>query len=283
MQIQLRDQAYQAAHEAVVNNPYWYSDRPQMLGERFNAANTRRRAAIFIEILRRAARRRNERHLSLDYLRLADKLSFCSVQRCGLAACLVCLRAFQQARSAANKEVLIELADLYRYVPLHHATIIPREIFYPCGDMHEFNHIEFSRHLVKRLEFAGVTQPFLGSIDFSFEDSPDFGKYLQPHLHVPLFAPDPEELKVRLLEEFPRYMKHDYPVDVAEVYDLRFLPYVHKGLKIIDLLRTGRTPLPELLLLLGNLKPLDLIVTNGLVLSAQDGGLKFAMGGHPPS
>ena len=50
-----RAQVYQQAYAAVLNNPYWYSDRPRLLNETFNAENTRRRADILIDILRRAA------------------------------------------------------------------------------------------------------------------------------------------------------------------------------------------------------------------------------------
>ena len=51
--------------------------------------------------------------------------------------------------------------------------------------------------------------------------------------------------------------------------------YLHKIIKIIVLLRTGRTHLPELLFALDQINPLDLLVFQGLVLSAQDGGFNF--------
>ena len=73
--------------------------------------------------------------------------------------------------------------------------------------------------------------------------------------------------------------KHDYPVDVTEAADLDFLPYVHKVIRIKDLLRGGRTDLPELLLMLDRINPLELLVFQGLVLSAQDGGFDFEVAG----
>ena len=76
---------------------------------------------------------------------------------------------------------------------------------------------------------------------------------------------------------FPPINKHDYPVDVREAFDLDFLPYIHKVIKIKDLLRTGRNHLPELLLTLDQINPLELMVTQGLVLSAQDDGFKFEL------
>ena len=72
-------------------------------------------------------------------------------------------------------------------------------------------------------------------------------------------------------------VNYDYPVDVKEAVDLNFLPYIHKVIKINDLLRTGRTHLPELLLALDQINPLDLLVYQGLVLSAQDGGFNFEL------
>ena len=69
--------AHQQAYDAVLNNPYWYGDQPNLLKEAFNAKNTRRRAEITVDILRRAAKRKSERHLSEQYFRLADKLSNC--------------------------------------------------------------------------------------------------------------------------------------------------------------------------------------------------------------
>ena len=71
--------------------------------------------------------------------------------------------------------------------------------------------------------------------------------------------------------------KHDYPVDVTEAVNLDFLPYIHKIIKINELLRTGRTHLPELLLTLDQINPLDLMVIHGLVLSAQDDGFNFEL------
>jgi hypothetical protein len=84
-------------------------------------------------------------------------------------------------------------------------------------------------------------------------------------------------LKQRLLELFPGFMKYDCPVHLAETSNLGFCPYINKALKINDLLRTGRAHLAELLLTLDRIKPLDLMVTNGLVLSAQRGGFTFQL------
>jgi len=113
----------------------------------------------------------------------------------------------------------------------------------------------------------------VGSIDFSLEQSP-IGKYWQPHWHLALHTHDPELLRENLMALFPPVLAYDYPVDVAEASDLDFVPYIHKIIKI-ELLRTGRTHLPELLLALDRINPLDPMVFHGLVLSVQDNGFNF--------
>ncbi len=269
-----RAQVYQRAYAAVLNNPYWYSDRPRLLNETFNAENTRRRADIVIDILRRAARRRTERHLSHQYLSLVDKLAACRRERCGSSACLKCLRAFQQAKAVAHRRVISQLATKYSRTLWCIITIVPLELNYPPGTMHEFNASEFNLHLKETLTWGSLIRPFLGSIDFSIERS-SIGKYWQPHWHFPLHTSDPKFLRELLRELFPPIVKYDYSVDVTEAYNLDFLPYLHKVIKINHLLRTGRTQLPELLLALDRINPLDLMVSHGLVLSAQDGGFEL--------
>jgi hypothetical protein len=256
----------------VLNNPYWYSDRPGLLSETFNAENTRQRAEILIDILYRAAKRRAERHLSQQYLSLADKLISCRLDRCGSSACLECLRAFQQAKAVAHRRVIEQLARIYPKVLWCLVTIIPGEMNYPAGALNEFGFAEFNRHVKETLIWGGVTRPFLGSIDFSLETSP-IGKYWQPHWHLPLHTSDPEFLRELLKDLFPPMEKHDYPVDVTVAVDLHFLPYIHKIIKIKDLLRIGRTDLPELLLMLDRINPLDLLVMHGPVLRTADSRL----------
>ena len=267
-------QVYQRAQAAVLNNPYWYSDRPRLLNETFNAKNTRRRAEIVIDILRRAANRRSERHLSQQYLCLADKLSACRRDRCGSSACLECLRAFQQAKTVAHRRLIRKISELYPKALWCMVTIIPRELNYAAGNLADFDAAKFNGHLKELLN--GLGRPFLGSIDFSLEFS-SIGKYWQPHWHFTLHTSDPELLRENLKELFPPIDKYDYPVDVKEISDLHCLPYIHKVIKINHLLRTGRGHLPELLLTLDRINPLDLLVMHGLALSAQDGGFDFKL------
>ena len=270
------NQIYQRAYAAVLNNQYWYSDRPQLLSETFNAENTRKRAEIVIDILRRAARRKTERHLSEQYLRQADKLSACRLDRCGSAACLECLRAFQQAKTAAHRRLIRNLSEFFPTVLWCLVTIIPREINYQVGRLNEFDAAEFNRHLKETLGSVGINRPFVGSIDFSLELSP-IGKYWQPHWHFTLHTQDPELLREELKWLFPSIDKYDYSVDLTEVGDLGFVPYIHKVIRIKDLLRTSRTYLPELLLMLDRINPLDLMVFQGMKLTAQDSGFSFQL------
>ena len=269
-----RADVYQQAYTAVLNNPYWYGDGPQLLDETFNAENTRKRADILIDILRRAATRRTERELSQRYSSLADKFSSCQFDRCGSSGCLECLRAFQQAKTVAHRRVISDLSTMHPHSLQCFVTIIPLELNYPCATLHEFEADKFNLHLKDTLTQDGLIRPFLGSIDISLEPS-HLDKYWAPHWHLPLPTNDPEWLRKRLKGLFPPINKHDYPVDVREAFDLDFLPYIHKVIKIKELLRTGRNHLPELLLTLDQINPLKLMVTQGLVLSAQDDGFNF--------
>ena len=151
-------EVYQQAHAAVLNNPYWYSNRPHVLSETFNAENTQKRADIVIDILRRAARRRTERHLSPQYLSLADKLAACRLDRCGSSACLECLRAFQQAKTVAHRRVISKLATKYSGTLWCVVTIVPLELNYPHGTLHEFNAGEFNHHLNETLTWDRLDQ-----------------------------------------------------------------------------------------------------------------------------
>jgi hypothetical protein len=269
--------AHQQAYDAVLNNPHWYGDQPGLLTKTFNAENTERRAEILIDILRRDAKRKTERQLSQRYLNLADKLFNCRRDRCGSSACLKCLRAFQQAKTIAHRRLIFQLAIKHPKWLWCIITIIPLELNYLRGTFHEFNAAEFNRHLKDTLTWGGLSRPFLGSIDFSLERS-SVRKYWQPHWHLPLHTSDPKLLRENLKDLFPPMEKHDYPVDVAEAFDLNFLPYIHKGIRIKDLLRNGRTDLPELLLMLDQINPLEFLVTQGLALRAGEWGFKFEIG-----
>ena len=185
---------------------------------------------------------------------------------------------FSRQKLLAHRRLISKLAEIYPNTLWCLITVIPRELNYPRGTFHEFDAAEFNRHLKDTLTWGGITRPFVGSIDFSLEES-SVGKYWQPHWHFTLHTSDPELLRETLKDLFSPMEKYDYPVDVTEVFDLNFLSYIHKIIKIKELLRNGRTDLPELLLMLDRINTLDLLVMHGLVLSAQDGGFNFELAG----
>ena len=45
---------HEKAHHEVLNNPYWFSDKPQLLSETFSAEKTKTRSRKVLDILRRA-------------------------------------------------------------------------------------------------------------------------------------------------------------------------------------------------------------------------------------
>lgn len=103
---------HEQTHQEVLNNPYWFSDKPQLLDQTFSANNTKTRSRLMIDILRRAANCKTA--FADQYSVLADKLSDCGNIRCGSAACLKCLRAFQQAKTIAHRTLISEVAQMQR-------------------------------------------------------------------------------------------------------------------------------------------------------------------------
>ena len=263
-------QGYERAYQEVLNNPYWFSDKPKLLGQTFNTEHTKARSKIITDILRRAGSARN--NVTPEYSLLAGKLAVCGKDRCGSGACLNCLRAVQQAKSIAHRSVISEVLKMYPSKPVYLVTIIPREQNYRRNTLREFN-AETFKSLIAR-PFARYPIPFAGSIDFDLKTVGQ-SKYIQPHIHAIMHTNDYEAWRAYLKWYFPPLGKNEYPVDLTEMVDLKAVPYVHKAIKIGVLLRNGRRHLPELLLTLDRIKPLDLMISQGLVLIAQDGGFKF--------
>lgn len=261
---------HEKAHHEVLNNPYWFSDKPQLLSETFSAEKTKTRSRKVLDILRRAEE--SQTWLSDELSALVDKLAECDSRRCGSSACFNCLRAFQQAKTAAHQTVISEIAKMYPKTLVYLVTIIPLEQNYLHNTFHEFDAEAFKGLLDK--VFNSGCAPFAGSVDFSLEASARW-KYIQPHFHLIIHTSEPELLREYLKWYFPSLSKYEYPVDVTDVVDFQVVPYVHKVLKANSLLRNGRRFLPELLVARDRIKPLDLLVTHGLVLSAHDDGFKF--------
>ena len=90
-----------------------------------------------------------------------------------------------------------------------------------------------------------------------------------------MWTGNPYTLEQKLKLRFRKTKKYERPVEVKIPDDLGFLPYMNKAIKLPHLLRTNRTHLPELLLVLDSTEPMDLMVQTKLRLSAQSGRLAF--------
>ena len=269
--------AYQQAHAAALNNPYWYSDRPVTRGS-IQCRNYKNASRDCDRCFAESCKTKN---------RVPPVAAIFGARRrvvCNVGAPLWLFGVPQMSTGiSASEDDGPSQTDFSnrrknRSVIWCMVTIIPRELNYPQGHLTNSMPHEFNRHLKDSPYWGGLIQTIPGSIDFSLEKS-RVGKYWQPHWHFTLHTHDPELLREDLKELFPPIEKHDYPVDVTEAFDLHFLPYIHKVIKINDLLRRGQTHLPELLLMLDRINPLDLLVLHGLVLSAQDGGFDFELAG----
>jgi hypothetical protein len=98
------------AHEAVISNEFWFSDKPPSLGRGFTAADTAKRTTTVTQILLRVAKRAEKNgtsDLAQAYYQLYDKLEACRPRsRCGSLACPQCARAFQKAKIAAQQTAI---------------------------------------------------------------------------------------------------------------------------------------------------------------------------------
>lgn len=269
------------AHEAVVTNEFWYGDGPPTLGKSFTAAKTDERQADVVGILLKAAKKAEkagDKQLANAFHDLADKLHDCRPRgRCGSLACPKCARAFQKAKVAAQ-EVLIPVLKkanttstgkrTTKRKKLVMANVVPLWITYRP---HQLRHLDIrkrNRWLKEILTRAGFTRVMFGSADISWENG-----YYQLHWHIGMFTSNRKNLTKRLKKLFPGPEKYDRPVVVSKTWSLGFLPYKDKAIKLPDLLRRNRTHLPELLLALDRIEPLDLVVLMGLRPSAQSGRL----------
>jgi len=259
----------------VTSNEFWYGDQPPHIGKGFTAAKTKERSTTVTEILLRAAKRADKNGdagLAEAYYQLLDKLEACRPRRrCGSLACPCCARAFQKAKIAAQETAIAALALTRADKHLVFVTIIPKSKMYRPA---EFQNIDIKK---ANRWFKDVLKPvgkrvMLGSADFSWETRRG-GAYVQLHWHFAMWTSNPEKLRSKLASIFQRAKPYERPVDVKVATDLGFLPYMNKGIKWKELLRANRTHLPELLLVLDRIEPLDLLVMSGLRLIAQYGQL----------
>jgi hypothetical protein len=265
-----------SAHEEVLSNEPWFGDGVPVVGKQFTAEKTKQRKAEIIDILFRTARR--ERRAGdagvADQLQiLADKIFYCQPgRRCGSLACTECCRAFQKAKVAAQRTA-IKLLKAERFgKKLVMANVIPLRITYTPEKLASLDVRNLNRWLKDALARAGFKRVMIGSIDFSWEA--DRGIY-QPHWHIAMFTSNPEELQRKLKLIFPGLGRGDRPVVISKSYNLKFLPYKNKAIKIVELLKSNRRGLPYLLLALDRTEPLELMILYGVRVSAQQGGFVF--------
>jgi hypothetical protein len=281
------------AHEAVITNEYWYGDGPPLMHPSLSAAKTAERQAEVVDLLEKAGntnKATGDLKLSRQLKKLANKIDRCRRgDRCGSLACPQCARAFQRAKAAAQKQVILESAN--KSPPTSNSskrsaesesksanrllvmvTLIPLHLRYAPANLVQLDIAKRTRWLKDVLTEAGLVQVMVGSADISWEHRHN-KDYYQLHWHIGLWTQDPEKLQKQLLRRFPPKNKYDRPVVVTKSRSLGFQPYMNKAIKLPDLLRRNRQHLPELLLALDRTAPLDLMVIIGLRLSAQSGRL----------
>lgn len=265
---------HRACHEAVLGNECWFSNGRPLLGRRFTMEKATKRKIEVIDLLfksGRRERRNGDAGIASQLETLADKLFYCHAgRRCGSLACTECHRAFQKAKVAGQSTAIKQLAVKRREKLLVMANVIPLKIAYTPKELSTMNVRNLNRRLKDALAKASFDRVMLGSIDFSWEDG-----FYQPHWHIAMFTSDPKKLRERLKLMFPGQSRGDRPVVVSQTYDLNFLPYKDKAIKLPALLRNNRRHLSDLLLALDRTEPLELMVLCRMRVSAQDGGLNF--------
>jgi hypothetical protein len=266
------------AHEAVTTNELWYGDQPPNLGQGFSAAETAERRTAVLGILLRAAKRAakdEDADLAEAFYQVYDKLEACRpFDRCGSLACPRCARAFQKAKIVAQEEAIIKATKRRADKQLVVVTLIPPRLMYAPGEFNEIDVKKFNRRLKDALRCAVGDRMIFGSVDLGWETRRDEG-YIQVHWHLAMWTSNPVRLAENLKDKFGKTKKHERPVDVREAVDLGFLGYMNKAIKLPELLRTNRRNLPELLLVLDSIEPLDLMVFTKSRLTAQSGQLAF--------
>jgi len=262
-------------HEGVINNEYWYNDGPPLLGRSLSKAKTQQRHRQVIGILRRAEKRKTRAgdDVTASALkRLTDILTSCKPgSRCGSLACPQCARAFQKAKVAGQRRCIKKLAKSRATKTLVMANVVPLWMTYTDDQLDKLDINEANQWLKSELAKNGFNRVMFGSADISLEDG-----YDQLHWHIAIWTSNPARLTKRLRQIFPSKDEYDRPVLSKRSYDLNFLPYKEKGIKLPDLLRRNKKHLANLMLALDRTEPLTLMLLTRLRLSAKDGRLVFA-------
>jgi hypothetical protein len=265
------------AHQEITSNEVWYGDQAPRLGKGFSAAKTQERATTVTGVLLRAAKKQEKNgstDLTEKYFQLLDKIEACRPRsRCGSLACPRCARAFQKAKIAAQQAVITQTSKARSGKQLVFVTLVPKSMMYGPGTLSRIDIKKANRWLKDTLKQIG-NRTTLGSADLGWETRRGEG-YIQIHWHLAMWTSNIDNLERKLKLIFSKTKKHERPVDVREAEDLGFLPYMNKAIKLPSLLRTNRTHLPEVMLVLDRTEPMDLLVQTNLRLSAQCGQLAF--------
>jgi hypothetical protein len=266
------------AHEAVTSNESLYGNKPPNLGQGFTAAETAERRFTVMKILLRSAKRAEKDEdpdLAEAFYQLHDKLEACQPRnRCGSLACPRCARAFQKAKIVAQEEAIFNASKDRADKHLVFVTLIPPRLMHAPGEFNKIDVKKANRWLKDVLRSVVGDRMIFGSVDLSWETRRGEG-YIQLHWHLVMWTSNPGKLVEKLKARFGKTKKYERPVDVREAVDLGFLGYMNKAIKLPELLRTNRKMLPELLLVLDSVEPLDLMVLTKGRLTAQSGQLAF--------
>ena len=268
--------SHRKAHDQILDNEGWFGDGAPVLGKQFTAARAKVRKAAIVNLLFRTAKlqcKQGNVEVCYQLENLAENLDHCRPRRrCGSVPCPECHRAFQKAKVSAEKVTIRQLKADREGKLLVMANVIPLQIAYTPEQLSGLNVRNLNRRLKDWLTRAGFKRVMLGSIDFSWEA--ERGIY-QPHWHIALWTDNRAKLTRRLKRFFPSRKRGDRPVVVSKAYDLGFLRYKNKAIKLPALLRNNRRGLPYLLLALDRVEPLELMVLSGVRISAQQGRLQF--------
>jgi hypothetical protein len=264
--------------KTVTSNESWYTNKPPNLGQGFSAADVAERRTTVMEILLRAAKRAEkdeDADLAEAFYQVYDRLEACRpFGRCGSLACPRCARAFQKAKVVAQESAIIQATKQRADKHLIFVTLIPPHMMYAPGEFQKIDVRKANRWLKDALRSAVGRRMIFGSVDLGWETRRDKG-YIQVHWHLVMWTENLGRLEDKLTAIFPRTQRHERPVDVRAAVDLGFLGYMNKAIKLPELLRTNRKMLPELLLVLDQVGPLDPMVFTKNRLTSQCGQLAF--------
>lgn len=261
------------AHEAVIENEFWYGDEGAWLAK-FPADRAARAQDEILEILWHSAKwgkKPGDLHDHRAYQRLAGKLERCRPDlRCGSQACPMCARAFQRAKTACQQRLLEDLRKRRPDRRVYMITVIPDRWTFTLDQLDQFDVRKAQRWFKDVLTRAGVNRVLVGGADLSWENT-----FYQLHWHVAAITGNRKALSKRLTRGFGKRTVLLCPVQVKKTKDLKFVEYANKTVKLPELLRRSRRVLPDLLLALDRDDPLDFVMLVRCRLGTSAGGLRL--------